>query len=207
MVDLTCCSENHKGERKNPITGARKRASWSAFFGPVSSAALPAFHITRLFSLLSKKSLSSYFFAQLAVMANVLSVLAKKRTTATTGAVVIALFYALCKIKKQFQQQYPANNKARTSGGSSSKRKQQRPKVGVNANFLKQMRQLLPICIPGCYCFPRCFVPSILVADLFLLRCLYKGSRSSFDVGDCAYRSYLAWYMASREERRMRHTE
>ncbi|KAL1934379.1 hypothetical protein VTP01DRAFT_6561 [Rhizomucor pusillus] len=81
-------------------------------------------------------------------MANVVSTLTKKRSL---GALVIALIYALYRAKQHFQQQY--SSAASASGNSGKKRpdskRKARQKVGVNAQFFKQMRKLLPICIPG----------------------------------------------------------
>ncbi|KAI9499108.1 ABC transporter transmembrane region 2-domain-containing protein [Zychaea mexicana] len=91
-------------------------------------------------------------------MAHALSVLTKKRSV---SALVIALIYALYKAKQHFQSQAgksaapgqaasssSSSSNARTS--SSSKRKH-KGKVGVNSTFFKQMRDLLPICIPGVF--------------------------------------------------------
>lgn len=84
------------------------------------------------------------------LMANVVSTLTKKRSL---GALVIALIYALYRAKQHFQQQY--SSAASASGNSGKKRpdskRKARQKVGVNAQFFKQMRKLLPICIPGMF--------------------------------------------------------
>ncbi|KAI8140124.1 ABC transporter transmembrane region 2-domain-containing protein [Fennellomyces sp. T-0311] len=84
-------------------------------------------------------------------MANVVSILAKKRSV---SALVIALIYALYKAKKHFQNQAAGSNEqnqtAPNKTNANSKRKG-KGKVGVNATFFKQMRELLPICIPGVF--------------------------------------------------------
>ncbi|ORY95546.1 ABC transporter transmembrane region 2-domain-containing protein [Syncephalastrum racemosum] len=82
-------------------------------------------------------------------MANVLSVLAKKRTL---SALVIALIYCLFKAKRHYQQQYsPQQQQPSTSSHQRNQKRSKHAKVGVNAHFIKQMKQLLPICIPGLF--------------------------------------------------------
>lgn len=88
-------------------------------------------------------------------MAQVLSVLTKKRSAA---ALIIALVYALFKVKSHFQRQAAAANNARKGSSTSNqqhrKGKPSKQRVGVNSHFFKQMRELLPICIPGTYKTP-----------------------------------------------------
>ena len=90
------------------------------------------------------------FLVYLPLMAQVLSVLTKKRSAA---ALIIALIYALFKVKSHFQRQAAATNNARKGSSSNNqqhrKGKSSKQRVGVNSHFLKQMRELLPICIPG----------------------------------------------------------
>ncbi|KAJ8655874.1 hypothetical protein O0I10_008538 [Lichtheimia ornata] len=85
-------------------------------------------------------------------MAQVLSVLTKKRSAA---ALIIALVYALFKVKSHFQRQAAATNNARKGSSTSNqqhrKGKASKQRVGVNSHFFKQMRELLPICIPGLF--------------------------------------------------------
>ena len=83
-------------------------------------------------------------------MAHVLSLLKKKRSATV---LVITLIYALYKAKSHFQSQATSNGTQGSShsnrNANSSAKRQKRGKVGVNATFFKQMRELLPICIPG----------------------------------------------------------
>ncbi|KAG0173816.1 ATP-binding cassette sub- D member 3 [Apophysomyces sp. BC1034] len=74
-------------------------------------------------------------------MANAVSVLANKK--ATGSLFVIGLAYAILKARKRFQQ-----TMTDTQTKDTRKRKA-KGKVGVNAQFMEQMRKLLPICIPG----------------------------------------------------------
>ncbi|KAI8367684.1 ABC transporter transmembrane region 2-domain-containing protein [Radiomyces spectabilis] len=80
-------------------------------------------------------------------MAQVLSTLFKQKAP-TTGAIIIALIYAIYKTKKRFQKNL-ATSSNKDTRNKRSKQKQQ--KVGVNANFVDQMRKLLPICVPGTF--------------------------------------------------------
>lgn len=93
---------------------------------------------------------SLFFLVSLPLMAHVLSVLTKKRSAA---ALIIALVYALFKVKSHFQRQTAATSNARKGSSSNSqqhrKSKPSKQRVGVNSRFFKQMRELLPICIPG----------------------------------------------------------
>ena len=89
------------------------------------------------------------FLLHTQIMANAISVLAKKRSV---SALVIALIYALYKAKKHFQSKAAGSNEqnstTRNKTNANNKRKG-KGKVGVNATFFKQMKELLPICIPG----------------------------------------------------------
>lgn len=73
-------------------------------------------------------------------MANVFSTLAKGKKP-LSGILVISLIYAVHKARQQFKSKIPSSQQ------QPSKKKHK--KVGVNAEFLEQMKKLLPICVPG----------------------------------------------------------
>lgn len=142
-------------------------------------------------------------------MANVLSVLAKKRTL---SALVIALIYCLFKAKRHYQQQYsPQQQQPSTSSHQRNQKRSKHAKVGVNAHFIKQMKQLLPICIPGtCYLYVFFFskhtshttslalilsFPLLSVSSFFVHRPVHKRSRSFGCTRHCFDRPHLAGYL------------
>ncbi|KAI7859139.1 ABC transporter transmembrane region 2-domain-containing protein [Circinella umbellata] len=85
-------------------------------------------------------------------MAHVLSILKRKRSA---SVLVITLIYALYKAKSHFQSQAGSSGTQAGShsnrNASNSTKRHKRGKVGVNSTFFKQMRELLPICIPGVF--------------------------------------------------------
>lgn len=73
-------------------------------------------------------------------MANVFSSLGKGKKP-LSGLLVVSLIYAIHKARVQYKTKMP------TTGSVQNKKKHK--KVGVNAEFIKQMKKLLPICVPG----------------------------------------------------------
>lgn len=80
-------------------------------------------------------------------MANVFSTLAQGTKKPLSGVLVISLIYAIYKAKKQFKLNIHGGDIKNTQ--QQSTKKKQHKKVGVNAEFLEQMKKLLPICVPG----------------------------------------------------------
>lgn len=73
-------------------------------------------------------------------MANSFSSLTQKKSL--SGVVVISIIYAIYKLKKQFK---PKSTSTKPKDNDKKKHK----KVGVNSDFIEQMKKLLPVCIPG----------------------------------------------------------
>ncbi|KAI8643906.1 ABC transporter transmembrane region 2-domain-containing protein [Parasitella parasitica] len=83
-------------------------------------------------------------------MTNVFSTLGQKSKKSLSGVLVVSLIYAIYKAKKQFTKNIAGtsiNNKKPASQESKKKQK----KVGVNSEFIEQMKKLLPICVPGVF--------------------------------------------------------
>lgn len=74
-------------------------------------------------------------------MAHVLSSLRQKKPL--SGLLVISLLYAIYKARSQI------NTIKKDTHGSSTATKKKYKRVGVNAEFLEQMKKLFPICVPG----------------------------------------------------------
>ncbi|ORE04483.1 hypothetical protein BCV72DRAFT_251226 [Rhizopus microsporus var. microsporus] len=76
-------------------------------------------------------------------MAHVLSSLRQKKPL--SGLLVISLLYAIYKARSQI------NTIKKDTHGSNTATKKKYKKVGVNAEFLEQMKKLFPICVPGLF--------------------------------------------------------
>ncbi|KAG1511492.1 hypothetical protein G6F51_014805 [Rhizopus arrhizus] len=74
-------------------------------------------------------------------MAHVFSSLRQKKPL--SGLLVISLLYAIYKARSQI------NTIKKDTHGSNTATKKKHKKVGVNAEFLEQMKKLFPICVPG----------------------------------------------------------
>ncbi|CEG79548.1 Putative ATP-binding cassette, subfamily D (ALD), member 3 [Rhizopus microsporus] len=76
-------------------------------------------------------------------MAHVLSSLRQKKPL--SGLLVISLLYAIYKARSQI------NTIKKDTHGSNTATKKKYKRVGVNAEFLEQMKKLFPICVPGLF--------------------------------------------------------
>jgi ATP-binding cassette subfamily D (ALD) protein 3 len=74
-------------------------------------------------------------------MAQAFSALRQKVGKPLSGVLVLSLIYAIYKAKQQY--------KVKDTKSAAAKKKSQ--KVGVNSEFIEQMKKLLPICIPGVF--------------------------------------------------------
>lgn len=82
---------------------------------------------------------SSLVSSSFSSMAPVLSSLRQKKPL--SGVIIISLLYAIYRSRSQFK-----NNASKKPTSSNQKKHK---KVGVNAEFLEQMKKLFPICVPG----------------------------------------------------------
>jgi ATP-binding cassette subfamily D (ALD) protein 3 len=76
-------------------------------------------------------------------MAQAFSALRQKVGKPLSGVLVLSLIYAIYKAKQQY--------KVKDTKPAAAKKKSQNQKVGVNSEFIEQMKKLLPICIPGVF--------------------------------------------------------
>ncbi|KAG1054029.1 hypothetical protein G6F46_004272 [Rhizopus delemar] len=94
-------------------------------------------------------------------MAPVLSSLRQKKPL--SGVIIISLLYAIYRSRSQFK-----NNASKKPTSSNQKKHK---KVGVNAEFLEQMKKLFPICVPGLFSKESCLLvvlASVLIARTWL---------------------------------------
>lgn len=80
-------------------------------------------------------------------MANVFSTLGRNSKKPLSGVLVVSLIYAIYKAKKQFSKNIAGDSSNKKQSSQQTKKKHK--KVGVNADFIEQMKKLLPICVPG----------------------------------------------------------
>lgn len=80
-------------------------------------------------------------------MANVFSTLGHNSKKPLSGVLVVSLIYAIYKAKKQFSKNIAGDSSNKKQSSQQAKKKHK--KVGVNAEFIEQMKKLLPICVPG----------------------------------------------------------
>lgn len=80
-------------------------------------------------------------------MANVFSTLGHNSKKPLSGVLVVSLIYAIYKAKKQFTKNIAGDSSNKKQSSQQAKKKHK--KVGVNAEFIEQMKKLLPICVPG----------------------------------------------------------
>ncbi|CAO3594063.1 unnamed protein product [Absidia cylindrospora] len=88
-------------------------------------------------------------------MANILSLLARRHKP-LSGFIIITLVFTIFKARQQYSFGKQAGKNGQQQQGSTTthdtKTKQgekKQHKVGVNSQFVDQMKRLLPICIPG----------------------------------------------------------
>ncbi|KAI7903409.1 ABC transporter transmembrane region 2-domain-containing protein [Cokeromyces recurvatus] len=82
-------------------------------------------------------------------MANAFSRLTQGTKKPLSGLLIISLIYAIHKARKQFKSNIVAENSKQRQ--SQQQQVKNRRKVGVNKEFIQQMKKLLPICIPGLF--------------------------------------------------------
>ncbi|CAO3611718.1 unnamed protein product [Mucor fragilis] len=82
-------------------------------------------------------------------MANVFSTLGHNSKKPLSGVLVVSLIYAIYKAKKQFTKNIAGDSSNKKQSSQQAKKKHK--KVGVNAEFIEQMKKLLPICVPGVF--------------------------------------------------------
>ncbi|KAI8339122.1 ABC transporter transmembrane region 2-domain-containing protein [Chlamydoabsidia padenii] len=84
-------------------------------------------------------------------MAHALSVLTR-RGKPLSSFIIITLIFAVYKARKQFGNQVNLKKgQQESTTNAENKQKKVPQKVGVNSNFIEQMKRLLPICIPGIF--------------------------------------------------------
>ncbi|KAI8889644.1 hypothetical protein K501DRAFT_170432 [Backusella circina FSU 941] len=74
-------------------------------------------------------------------MAHAFSALRQRLGKPLSGVLVLSLIYAIYKAKQQY--------KVKETKPTAAKAKKKSQRVGVNSEFIEQMKKLLPICIPG----------------------------------------------------------
>ncbi|KAI8064461.1 ABC transporter transmembrane region 2-domain-containing protein [Gongronella butleri] len=103
-------------------------------------------------------------------MAHAQSVLGGGTKALGSGLAVLTLAYAVIKARQRIYSLGQQTIKT-TSSSASSSTQQKPPRVGVNAQFVEQMKRILPICIPSLFSKESgllCVLASVLIARTWL---------------------------------------